>query len=106
VKIAGAPISWGVSEVLGWGYQLPVDRVLREMREVGLTATAAPTTSARCSDAAAEAGSGQSCSARASRARRSTSDGAAAAARRNSSAAPARSPARAVRSASTAIAAG
>jgi inosose dehydratase len=39
VKIAGAPISWGVSEVPGWGYQLPVDRVLREMREVGLTAT-------------------------------------------------------------------
>lgn len=38
-KIAGAPISWGVSEVPGWGYQLPVDRVLSEMREVGLTAT-------------------------------------------------------------------
>jgi inosose dehydratase len=39
MKIAGAPISWGVCEVPGWGYQLPVDRVLREMREVGLTAT-------------------------------------------------------------------
>jgi inosose dehydratase len=38
-RIAGAPISWGVSEVPGWGYQLPPDRVLREMREVGLTAT-------------------------------------------------------------------
>jgi inosose dehydratase len=38
-KIAGAPISWGVSEVPGWGYQLPVGRVLSEMREVGLTAT-------------------------------------------------------------------
>lgn len=38
-RIAGAPISWGVCEVPGWGYQLPVDRVLREMREVGLTAT-------------------------------------------------------------------
>jgi inosose dehydratase len=38
-KIAGAPISWGVCEVPGWGYQLPVDRVLREMRDVGLTAT-------------------------------------------------------------------
>jgi inosose dehydratase len=39
LKIAGAPISWGVCEVPGWGYQLPVDRVLREMAEVGLTAT-------------------------------------------------------------------
>jgi inosose dehydratase len=38
-RIAGAPISWGVSEVPGWGYQLPPDRVLREMREVGLSAT-------------------------------------------------------------------
>jgi inosose dehydratase len=38
-KIAGAPISWGVCEVPGWGYQLGPDRVLREMREVGLTAT-------------------------------------------------------------------
>jgi len=38
-KIAGAPISWGVCEVPGWGYQLPVDRVLSEMRDVGLTAT-------------------------------------------------------------------
>jgi len=38
-NIAGAPISWGVCEVPGWGYQLPVERVLREMAEVGLTAT-------------------------------------------------------------------
>jgi inosose dehydratase len=38
-KIAGAPISWGVCEVPGWGYQLRPDRVLAEMREVGLTAT-------------------------------------------------------------------
>jgi inosose dehydratase len=38
-KIAGAPISWGVCEVPGWGYQLPADRVLREMSELGLTAT-------------------------------------------------------------------
>ena len=37
--IAGAPISWGVCEVPGWGYQLGPDRVLAEMREVGLTAT-------------------------------------------------------------------
>jgi inosose dehydratase len=39
LKIAGAPISWGVCEVPGWGYQLPPHRVLTEMREVGLVAT-------------------------------------------------------------------
>jgi inosose dehydratase len=38
-KIAGAPISWGVCEVPDWGYQLGPDRVLKEMREVGLLAT-------------------------------------------------------------------
>jgi inosose dehydratase len=38
-QIAGAPISWGVCEVPGWGYQLPAGRVLAEMRAVGLTAT-------------------------------------------------------------------
>jgi inosose dehydratase len=38
-RIAGAPISWGVCEVPGWGYQLGPDRVLHEMREVGLLAT-------------------------------------------------------------------
>ncbi|MGK2883025.1 MAG: sugar phosphate isomerase/epimerase family protein [Mycobacterium sp.] len=39
MKIAGAPISWGVCEVPGWGYQLSPDRVLSEMRQAGLTAT-------------------------------------------------------------------
>jgi inosose dehydratase len=39
MKIAGAPISWGVCEVPGWGYQLTPERVLTEMRDVGLTAT-------------------------------------------------------------------
>ena len=39
LKIAGAPISWGVCEVPGWGYQLAPDRVLTEMRGAGLTAT-------------------------------------------------------------------
>ncbi|MBW3085610.1 Inosose dehydratase [Austwickia sp. TVS 96-490-7B] len=39
MKIAGAPISWGVCEVPGWGYQLTPERVLTEMKEVGLTAT-------------------------------------------------------------------
>lgn len=38
-RMAGAPISWGVCEVPGWGLQLPVERVLAEMREVGLRAT-------------------------------------------------------------------
>jgi inosose dehydratase len=38
-RVAGAPISWGVCEVPGWGYQLPADRVLAEMRAVGLAAT-------------------------------------------------------------------
>jgi inosose dehydratase len=39
MKLAGAPISWGVCEVPGWGYQLSPDRVLAEMRDVGLSAT-------------------------------------------------------------------
>ena len=39
MKIAGAPISWGVCEVPGWGYQLRPQRVLAEMRDVGLAAT-------------------------------------------------------------------
>ncbi|WP_460445224.1 TIM barrel protein [Angustibacter aerolatus] len=38
-RLAGAPISWGVCEVPGWGYQLEPERVLREMRELGLRAT-------------------------------------------------------------------
>ena len=38
-RIAGAPISWGVCEVPGWGYQLPPARVLAEMHDVGIAAT-------------------------------------------------------------------
>jgi inosose dehydratase len=38
-RIAGAPISWGVCEVPGWGHQLAPDLVLRQMREAGLKAT-------------------------------------------------------------------
>ncbi|WP_052112770.1 TIM barrel protein [Knoellia aerolata] len=38
-RIAGAPISWGVCEVPGWGHQLDVDTVLGQMREVGIVAT-------------------------------------------------------------------
>jgi len=40
-RIAGAPISWGVCEVPGWGYQIAPERVFSEMREVGLAATEA-----------------------------------------------------------------
>jgi inosose dehydratase len=39
MRIAGAPISWGVCEVPGWGHQLSAERVLAEMRDVGLAAT-------------------------------------------------------------------
>lgn len=39
IKLAGAPISWGVCEVPGWGHQLAPAQVLAEMRGVGLTAT-------------------------------------------------------------------
>lgn len=38
-RIAGAPISWGVCEVPGWGFQLSPERVLSEMEQLGLTAT-------------------------------------------------------------------
>jgi hypothetical protein len=40
-RIAGAPISWGVSEVPGWGHQMRCERVLAEMRGLGLAATEA-----------------------------------------------------------------
>ncbi|GAA3442222.1 TIM barrel protein [Planomonospora venezuelensis] len=39
VRAAGAPISWGVCEVPGWGRQLDRSRVLAEMADLGLTAT-------------------------------------------------------------------
>ncbi|MDX6373013.1 MAG: inosose dehydratase [Nocardioidaceae bacterium] len=38
-RIAGAPISWGLCEVPGWGYQLTPHRVLSEMQGLGLVAT-------------------------------------------------------------------
>src|SRR3954447_7154258 len=38
-RAAGAPISWGVCEVPGWGHQLDLDTVLGQMRSLGLTAT-------------------------------------------------------------------
>ncbi|MGI9595461.1 MAG: sugar phosphate isomerase/epimerase family protein [Acidimicrobiales bacterium] len=38
-RLATAPISWGICEVPGWGVQLPVERVLDEMAELGFPAT-------------------------------------------------------------------
>lgn len=38
-RLAGAPISWGVCEVPGWGIELEPRRVLGEMQQLGLTAT-------------------------------------------------------------------
>jgi inosose dehydratase len=40
-RVAGAPISWGVCEVPGWGYQMEAERVLREAANLGLTAVEA-----------------------------------------------------------------
>ena len=39
LRVAGAPISWGICEVPGWGFQLSAGRVLDEMRGLGLEAT-------------------------------------------------------------------
>lgn len=38
MKLAAAPISWGVSEVPGWGAQLPPARVLADARRLGFDA--------------------------------------------------------------------
>src|SRR4051812_16557746 len=38
-RLAGAPISWGVCEVPGWGAMLPPARVFDEMSSLGLRAT-------------------------------------------------------------------
>lgn len=39
LRLAGAPISWGVCEVPGWGLMLPAERVFAEMSALGLRAT-------------------------------------------------------------------
>jgi inosose dehydratase len=39
MRVAGAPISWGVVEAPAWGHQMEPERVLGEMRDLGLTAT-------------------------------------------------------------------
>jgi inosose dehydratase len=41
MKLAAAPISWGVCEVPDWGLQLAPDRVLADMRALGVHATEA-----------------------------------------------------------------
>lgn len=38
-RVAGAPITWGVDESPGWGFLMDRERVLREMRDSGLSAT-------------------------------------------------------------------
>ena len=38
-RIVTAPISWGVCEMPGWGFQLPVESVLKEMSTAGFTCT-------------------------------------------------------------------
>jgi inosose dehydratase len=38
-RVAGAPISWGVCEVPGWGHQLDPGVVLAQMSQLGLAAT-------------------------------------------------------------------
>ncbi|MHB9093789.1 MAG: sugar phosphate isomerase/epimerase family protein [Eubacteriales bacterium] len=39
IKIGNAPVSWGVEEIPDWGPQLPVDRVLGEMKKAGYLGT-------------------------------------------------------------------
>ncbi|XRQ13638.1 TIM barrel protein [Actinomadura welshii] len=39
MRVAAAPISWGVCEVPGWGHQMEPARVLAEMRDLGVAAT-------------------------------------------------------------------
>jgi inosose dehydratase len=39
VRLAAAPISWGICEVPGWGHQLAPERVFGEMASLGVRAT-------------------------------------------------------------------
>ena len=63
-RIAGAPVSWGIIEVPDWGYQMPVDRVLREASSLGLGAVEAgpedllPADPSECSKLLSEYGLG------------------------------------------------
>ena len=55
-RVAGAPISWGVCEVPGWGYQLDAATVLTQMRDLGLAATEFGPDGFLAADPAAKAG--------------------------------------------------
>jgi inosose dehydratase len=39
LRLAAAPISWGVCEAPNWGFQAPADRVFGDMAALGITAT-------------------------------------------------------------------
>lgn len=39
IRLAAAPISWGICEVPGWGHQLAPERVFGEMASLGVRAT-------------------------------------------------------------------
>ena len=53
LRIAGAPISWGVCEAPGWGAQLEPTRVLQELQAAGYVATEAGPDDFLAHDAAA-----------------------------------------------------
>ena len=38
-RIAAAPVSWGICEVPGWGYQLPAGEALAGMARIGVTSS-------------------------------------------------------------------
>src|SRR5215210_1842807 len=38
-RLAAAPISWGICEAPGWGLQMAPQRVLAEMRDLGIRRT-------------------------------------------------------------------
>lgn len=38
-RIAAAPVSWGICEVPGWGYQIPAEQALIGMRRIGLSSS-------------------------------------------------------------------
>ena len=38
-RIAAAPVSWGICEVPGWGYQLPAGQALAGMARIGVTSS-------------------------------------------------------------------
>ncbi len=61
MKLAAAPISWGVCEVPDWGLQLAPDRVLADMRALGVRATEAGPPGFLPADPAAARGLLESC---------------------------------------------